>query len=56
MNLRYVGDNNLYGLVTNKVYAVTLFSKNGFIWVQVENHTAAIPYDTPQAFARNWKK
>lgn len=56
MKLRYVGETNLYGLVVNETYTVTVFSKNGFIWVQVEGRATAIPYDTPQAFARNWKK
>ena len=55
MKLKFVGDNNLYGLTTGKLYHVEIFSKNNLIWVKVEGRASAIPYSTPQAFAHNWE-
>ena len=55
MKLRYIGENNLYGLVKDKEYDVEIFTKGNYIWLKVESRPAAIPYDTPQALSYNWK-
>ena len=55
MKLKYIGENNLYGLTTNKTYNVELFTKQSFIWVKVDGRDSAIPYTTPQAIAHNWE-
>ena len=57
MELRYIGEDGLYGLAKGQTYNIDLFVKNNYIWVRVkvEYKSFTIPYTTPVAFANNWE-
>ena len=57
MLLRFIGQDGSMGLKHGEVYNVGLHSDTRFIWVHVRKsqiHQIKCPYDTPQAFAKNW--
>lgn len=57
MLLRFIGQDGSMGLKRHKVYDVRVRSDARHIWVHVcrlFEYDITCPYDTPQAFAKNW--
>ncbi len=58
MQLKFIGVNGSMGLEHGKSYIVKVFSKDGYIWVEIwfikEKTKKLVPYESPQSFARNW--
>ena len=57
MLLRFIGTDGSMGLRHGQVYSVGVRSDLHFIWAHVRTSwigETKCPYDTPQAFAKNW--
>lgn len=57
MKLKFIGADYSMGLRNGKIYNVHIKSSSCHIIIFVEKnlfHGIECPYDTPQAFAKNW--
>lgn len=52
MKLVFIGMDGSMGLVTGKVYKVSIKSDDRYIWVSWNN--GSCPYSSPATLAKNW--
>lgn len=57
MKLKFIGQENLLGLVYGKVYDVTIGSNRSYMYVEIYNHNGSmvcLPYLHIEQFTQDW--
>ena len=57
MKLKFIGQENLLGLVYGKVYDVTIGSNRSYMYVEIYNHNGSmvcLPYLRIEQFTQDW--